>query len=107
MNHTDNTPPAPTAKEWGILSIIRMNRAERKREIHKTWRVGRLEIHFHWQSSSCFWGRFGGGWQWVVGFEASRGFRTMILNAGISAILEGLIRGTARRSANIRMSPSS
>lgn len=24
-------------------------------------------------------GRFGGGWQWAVGFKASAGFRTIIL----------------------------
>jgi len=25
-------------------------------------------------------GRFGGGWQWVLGFQASESFKTIILN---------------------------
>lgn len=27
-----------------------------------------------------YFGRFGGGWQWKVGFQASTGFRTVIVS---------------------------
>lgn len=47
----------------------------------RTFRFGkRLKISIHYRPSSNGLGRFGGGWQWEVGFIASRGFKTIILN---------------------------
>jgi len=40
--------------------------------------VGRLELGFSWTSKKNLWGRFGGGWNWKLGFQS--GGRTLILN---------------------------
>jgi len=37
-----------------------------------------IEFTFNWRSSKQYMGRFGGGWNWEVGCQASR--RTIILN---------------------------
>lgn len=31
-------------------------------------------------------GRFGGGWQWKLGFQASEGFKTIIINLVVFSI---------------------
>jgi hypothetical protein len=46
--------------------------------VKKTGQVGRLAVTFHWRSSQGIWGRFGGGWQWVVGIEV--GGSTVLFN---------------------------
>jgi hypothetical protein len=40
--------------------------------------LGRLRLVFDFVSKGCFMGRFGGGWNWEVGFQA--GGKTIILN---------------------------
>lgn len=60
-----------TKREEGILAICRLNQAMKRIEIVKKWRVGRLEVEFNWRSAKNLWGRFGGGWNWKVGFQAS------------------------------------
>lgn len=40
----------------------------------------RIRVTYSHRSPDQHMGRFGGGWQWIVGFEASEGFRTVILN---------------------------
>lgn len=32
--------------------------------------IGRLRVKWEWRSKHCFWGRFGGGWNWKVGIQA-------------------------------------
>jgi hypothetical protein len=50
-------------------------------EVRKTWMMReRLRITTTSRSPEDNMGRVGGGWQWCVGFEAGRGFRTVILN---------------------------
>ena len=51
-----------------------------KREI----KIGRLRIVFNFVSKGCFMGRFGGGWNWKVGFQA--GGRTLIFNLFIFSL---------------------
>jgi len=58
-----------TEKEKGIISIIRLNKLLKKNEIRKKYKIGRLEIAFEWRSSKNLWGRFGGGWNWHLGFQ--------------------------------------
>lgn len=51
--------------------------------IEKKFRINRLEIAFDYRDSNG-WGRFGGGWNWVVGLQV--GGRTLILNLLIFSI---------------------
>jgi len=55
----------------GILSIVALNKLSPKDEIVKKWSVLGFEIKFRWRSKNNLWGRFGGGWNWALGFEAS------------------------------------
>jgi len=73
-----------TAEQKVVLAICAMNKHERKVEIRKEWRVLGLRIVFHWQSRNSFWGRFGGGWNWELGFAA--GGRTVIINLLIASL---------------------
>jgi len=73
------------AKAKGILAICALNQLEKKREIRKRFVIGNLHITFHWQSSKSLWGRFGGGWQWALGFEASK--RTLLLNCLVFSLM--------------------
>ncbi len=47
--------------------------------IIRALRLGRLQVELHTHSAGG-WGRFGGGWQWKLGIQASEGFRTTIIN---------------------------
>ena len=55
----------------GILSMVALNKLLPKDEIVKRWSVLGFEIEFRWRSKKNLWGRFGGGWNWALGFEAS------------------------------------
>lgn len=68
-----------STREGAILGIIRLNekfwaqeRASKMR-ITREWNPfsSRLRIKFSWRSKKCMWGRFGGGWQWALGFESA------------------------------------
>lgn len=39
--------------------------------IDKTVQYGRFKAGISWRSSKSIWGRFGGGWQWKFGVQAS------------------------------------
>ena len=69
----------------GILAICALNKLEKKREFYKRIRLGKLNISLRWRSSKCFWGRFGGGWQWALGFEIAR--RTVNLNCLVFSVM--------------------
>lgn len=56
----------------GILAIIRYNKLTKRTEIVKQWQLGRTQITFEWRSRCNLWGRFGGGWNWNLGLQASR-----------------------------------
>ena len=68
----------------GILSMVALNKLWPKDEIRKRVDIGKLSIRFHWRSSKNLWGRFGGGWNWALGFKASRS--TIILRFLIFSI---------------------
>jgi hypothetical protein len=38
--------------------------------VDKTWRIGRVKINFSMRSTNGYMGRFGGGWDWKLGFQA-------------------------------------
>lgn len=39
--------------------------------VNKKMSLGRLTLRLEWRRRKCFMGRFGGGWQWAVGFKSS------------------------------------
>lgn len=45
----------------------------------KEWVVGNKRIIYDRRSREGL-GRFGGGWQWAIGFEASKGFKSIVVN---------------------------
>ena len=80
--------------ERAYLNIIRADKILEAQEVFNKSRITHewkpfspLRIVFTWKSSKCLWGRFGGGWQWAVGFEASRNaiiFNLLICSISIS-----------------------
>jgi hypothetical protein len=41
-------------------------------------KIGRVKFGFVWRAAPGPWGRFGGGWNWSLGFQAGRS--TVMLN---------------------------
>ena len=65
--------------EWNFIKwVIERNRSEQKTEIRLRRLLGPIGVELHWRAKSNLWGRFGGGWNWVLGFEAGGG--TIIFN---------------------------
>lgn len=73
-----------TDEEKDIVAICYLNKATPKLEINKYWEIGKLRIDFKWRSKKNFWGRFGGGWNWQLGFQA--GGNTIIFNLLICSL---------------------
>ena len=73
-----------TENERGILAMIRLNAVFPKDEIIIRRKIGRLAIKFHWRSSKNLWGRFGGGWNWMLGFQSSAS--TLIVNLLVCSV---------------------
>ena len=67
-----------TSLEAFVVAVVRHNQQTKTLEITKRCRLGRLEITFNWRSRKNLWGRFGGGWNWELGFQAST--TTIIIN---------------------------
>lgn len=66
------------------VSVMRLNKAEKKIEVTKVFKLGRLRAKYHWSSSKNLWGRFGGGWNWELGIQI--GSTTVILNCLIFSL---------------------
>lgn len=54
------------------------------KRIRKSWKIRRLTIIFEWRSKKEPMGRFGGGWNWELGFVA--GGNSLILNLLVSSL---------------------
>lgn len=67
-----------TQEETFWVTWMRYLASEKKTEITRKWALGRLAFTFNWRSRKSLMGRFGGGWQWELGFQA--GGRTVIFN---------------------------
>jgi hypothetical protein len=80
----DMTTEVVSKEERGWLGIMRYNKLNPPKEINKKWECGRLQLTYHWRSSKSLWGRFGGGWQWSLGFEISQ--TTIMLNLLVFSI---------------------
>ena len=39
----------------------------------KTVQIGKVRIKYEHRGPDCMWGRFGGGWDWKLGFQYSSG----------------------------------
>lgn len=79
-----------TGEEQGILAIVRLNKSLPRNEIVKRIEIGRVRVGFRWQSKKNLWGRFGGGWNWHLGFQA--GGNTLIFNLLICSIRVELLK---------------
>ena len=73
-----------TEKEKSNLFIIRLNKLFKKKEINKYIRIGALSVVFRFRSKKNFMGRFGGGWNWKLGFQA--GGRAIIFSLLICSL---------------------
>lgn len=73
-----------TKFERGILSIVHLNKLLKVSEIKKKVDLGWLEVEFHRRSRKNLWGRFGGCWNWELGFQASS--TTLIVNCLIFSL---------------------
>ncbi len=62
----------------------RINKFKEK-GIIKKMRIGALSITFKFKSKDNFMGRFGGGWNWKLGFQA--GGKTIIFNLLICSLI--------------------
>jgi len=60
------------------------------KRIRKSWKVKRLTIIFEHRNKKEPMGRFGGGWNWELGFQA--GGNSLILNFLISSLRFNLKR---------------
>ncbi len=66
-----------TDPEKGWLAVMRLNKRIPRDEISMKRRIGRLKLGFEWRSAKNLWGRFGGGWNWKLGFQS--GGKSIIL----------------------------
>lgn len=70
--------------EKGIIEIVRLNKSTKEIAIRKKITFWRLEIRFVWKSKKNLHGRFGGGWNWKLGFQSAG--KTIIFSLLICAI---------------------
>ena len=74
-----------TPAERGIIAVVRLNEAtKREYVIDKRWSFGGWGFHLTWRDKHNAWGRFGGGWNWELGFQISGG--TIIVNLLVMAL---------------------
>lgn len=73
------------AEADGILALSALNKLEKKRDIRKIFYIGKFKITFHRGDKNSMWGRFGGGWQWKLGFQASKS--TLLLNCLVFSLM--------------------
>jgi hypothetical protein len=58
--------------------------------INKKWQNRLMKISFSIRSSKGFMGRFGGGWNWKLGFQA--GGRSVVISLLIAELTISLIK---------------
>jgi len=50
-------------------------------DIEKEWKVSRrISLVFSMRDGRAFWGRFGGGWQYKLGIQATRDLHCVIVS---------------------------
>jgi hypothetical protein len=69
----------------GVTALLHLNKLyPKKTEYVKKWSWGRVNFTYEHRSKDNLWGRFGGGWQWELGFQASSS--TIIFNLLVSSL---------------------
>jgi hypothetical protein len=73
-------------EQEGILVLAALAKFEKEkyREIYKKKCLGPFNISFCYRSNKVFMGRFGGGWNWALGFRL--GSTTLLLQLLICEI---------------------
>lgn len=87
---TENETVKVTKEENFWLSIMRLNKLQNKKEINLTKTLWRTRIRFSWRSRKNLWGRFGGGWNWKLGFQM--GDTTLIISLLIFSISIAIVK---------------
>lgn len=79
-----------TPEEAAIVAITRINKAAPRKGSSHAWTFGRWAIKYERRSKDNMWGRFGGGWNWKVGFQA--GGSTVIIDLLVASIRISRVR---------------
>ena len=80
-----------TKQEEGIIGIVRLNEANPIKAVRKSFRIFGFEVEYERRRKDNLWGRFGGGWDWALGFEL--GGSTLLINLLVSIITIHKIKG--------------
>lgn len=64
----------------------------------KRFKMGPIIITIHWGDKRSAWGRFGGGWNWKMGFQI--GGTSCILNLLVLSIRLSIYEWSMRRKSN-------
>jgi hypothetical protein len=61
----------PEVEQEGILALAALSKLDRKEytNIEKVWHAPGYNVSFSYRSSKRWMGRFGGGWNWALGFK--------------------------------------
>jgi hypothetical protein len=81
----------------GILSLIKLNKLHPPEKINFRFRIFFIEVVFDYRSSNNFWGRFGGGWNWELGFQL--GGCTLLINLLIFSLKFSYIKNKIKNKA--------
>jgi len=73
-----------SAQEQFFVSVMRRNKSNPPKEWRRKFVFWRITAEFQYRSKRNLWGRFGGGWNWRLGFMA--GGRTLILNLLVATL---------------------
>lgn len=73
-----------TGIEKFYVDVIRYNIENPPTSIRREWYVCGFRIAFEWRSSENLMGRFGGGWNWELGFQI--GGNTVIFNLLVATL---------------------
>lgn len=68
MEQTELKEVTQTESFW--LWVMRKNKKEGIKGTRRHWQWGRYEFYYERRCKSNSWGRFGGGWNWKLGFQA-------------------------------------
>lgn len=80
----EKAPIEVTTEEAFYVAWMRYLRETPRTEYRREWRMFGLRIVFSWRSKKNIMGRFGGGWNWKLGFMA--GGSTVIISLLIADV---------------------
>lgn len=71
-------------QEAACIWLMRLNAATPVLKIDRSFQIWNLRFRFSWRSAKNLWGRFGGGWNWKLGFTA--GSTTVVVHLLIAEV---------------------